>query len=65
MAVEERNLIAPGAGLTAAPPVVGRFSDFVYQLRGNPAKIEIAWPSGARQIVEDVAANQFLEIREP
>jgi len=37
MAVEERNLIAPGAGLTAAPPVVGRFSDFVYQLRGNPA----------------------------
>lgn len=37
MAIEESNLIAPGAGLGSAPPVVGRFSDFVYQLRGNPA----------------------------
>ena len=29
------------------------------------AKIEIAWPSGARQAMNDVHADQFLEIREP
>jgi hypothetical protein len=29
------------------------------------AKIEIRWPSGARQVLENVKANQFLEIREP
>jgi hypothetical protein len=29
------------------------------------AKIEIAWPSGARQILNDVHADQFLEVREP
>jgi len=29
------------------------------------AKIEIAWPSGARQSLNDVHADQFLEVREP
>jgi enediyne biosynthesis protein E4 len=29
------------------------------------AKIEVLWPSGSRQILNDVAADQFLEIREP
>jgi len=29
------------------------------------AKVEIVWPSGTRQTVSDVRANQFLEIREP
>jgi len=37
MAIDESRLIAPGTSIAAAPPVVGRFSDFVYQLRGNPA----------------------------
>jgi hypothetical protein len=29
------------------------------------AAIEVLWPSGARQTLKDVAADQFLEIREP
>jgi enediyne biosynthesis protein E4 len=29
------------------------------------AKIEIAWPSGARQTLNDIHADQFLEVREP
>ncbi len=29
------------------------------------AKIEVLWPSGSRQILNDVAADQILEIREP
>ena len=29
------------------------------------AKIEIAWPSGTRQTLNDVHADQFLEVREP
>ena len=29
------------------------------------AKIEIVWPSGIHQVVNDVHADQFLEIREP
>jgi enediyne biosynthesis protein E4 len=29
------------------------------------AKVEIVWPSGTRQSLNDVRANQFLEIREP
>ena len=29
------------------------------------AKIEIAWPSGSRQTLNDVHADQFLEVREP
>jgi hypothetical protein len=29
------------------------------------AKVEIAWPSGTRQILNDVRADQFLEVREP
>ena len=29
------------------------------------AKIEVLWPSGSRQTLSDVAADQFLEIREP
>jgi enediyne biosynthesis protein E4 len=29
------------------------------------AKVEIHWPSGTRQVLENVKANQFLEIREP
>ena len=29
------------------------------------AKVEIAWPSGTRQTLNDVRADQFLEVREP
>ena len=29
------------------------------------AKIEVAWPSGARQTMNEVHADQFLEVREP
>jgi hypothetical protein len=29
------------------------------------AKVEVFWPSGAHQVLNDVAADQFLEIREP
>jgi hypothetical protein len=29
------------------------------------AQIEVTWPSGAEQTLKDVAADQFLEIREP
>ncbi len=29
------------------------------------AKVEVAWPSGIRQTLNDVHADQFLEIREP
>ena len=29
------------------------------------ASIEVLWPSGARQTLKDVAADQFLKIREP
>src|SRR6202040_2080549 len=29
------------------------------------AKVEITWPSGTRQILTDVRADQFLEVREP
>jgi enediyne biosynthesis protein E4 len=29
------------------------------------ATVEIRWPSGANQVLENVKANQFLEIREP
>jgi hypothetical protein len=29
------------------------------------AKIEVLWPSGSRQTLNDVSADQFLEIREP
>ncbi|HYL15056.1 MAG TPA: CRTAC1 family protein [Terriglobales bacterium] len=29
------------------------------------AKVEIAWPSGTRQILNNVHADQFLEVREP
>ncbi len=29
------------------------------------AKIEVLWPSGSRQILNDVPADQFLEVREP
>ena len=31
----------------------------------DTAKIEIAWPSGAHQTLNDVHADQFLEVREP
>ncbi len=31
----------------------------------DSAKVEIEWPSGARQTMNDVHADQFLEIREP
>jgi hypothetical protein len=33
--------------------------------KAETAKIEIAWPSGARQILNDVRANQFLDVVEP
>jgi hypothetical protein len=29
------------------------------------ATVEILWPSGIKQLLSDVAANQFLEVREP
>jgi enediyne biosynthesis protein E4 len=29
------------------------------------ATVEIRWPSGAHQVLENVKANQFLEVREP
>jgi hypothetical protein len=29
------------------------------------AAVEILWPSGAKQILKDVRADQFLEVREP
>jgi len=29
------------------------------------AKVEVHWPSGAHQTLENVKANQFLEVREP
>ncbi len=29
------------------------------------AEIEVVWPSGTHQTLSNVAANQFLEIREP
>jgi len=29
------------------------------------AKVEVFWPSGAHQVLNDVAADQFLEVREP
>ena len=29
------------------------------------ASVEIAWPSGLRQTIDDVRADQFLEVREP
>ena len=28
-------------------------------------RVEIRWPSGIKQVLEDVAANQFLTIQEP
>ncbi|MFZ0582480.1 MAG: ASPIC/UnbV domain-containing protein, partial [Candidatus Acidiferrales bacterium] len=29
------------------------------------AKLEIRWPSGTHQVLENVKSNQFLEVREP
>lgn len=29
------------------------------------AKVEVLWPSGTKQVLDNVAANQFLEVREP
>jgi hypothetical protein len=29
------------------------------------AKVEVFWPSGAHQVLNDVAVDQFLEVREP
>lgn len=29
------------------------------------AKVEVSWPSGIHQVLNDVKANQFLEVREP
>jgi hypothetical protein len=29
------------------------------------ASVEVLWPSGAKQLLNDVPANQFLEVREP
>jgi enediyne biosynthesis protein E4 len=31
----------------------------------DTAKVQIAWPSGTRQVLSDVHADQFLEVREP
>lgn len=37
--VDESRLTPPGDVVIAAPPIGGRLSDLVYQLRGNPATI--------------------------
>ena len=29
------------------------------------ASVEVLWPSGAKQILNDVRLDQFLEVREP
>jgi hypothetical protein len=29
------------------------------------AKVEVSWPSGSQQVLNDVSADQFLEVREP
>jgi hypothetical protein len=29
------------------------------------ASVEVLWPSGAKQVLNDVRADQFLEVREP
>jgi hypothetical protein len=29
------------------------------------AKVEVTWPSGAHQVLNDVRADEFLEVREP
>jgi hypothetical protein len=31
----------------------------------NRANVEVVWPSGAKQAINDVPADQFLELREP
>jgi enediyne biosynthesis protein E4 len=31
----------------------------------DSAKVEVHWPSGAKQVLDNVKANQFLEVREP
>jgi len=31
----------------------------------DKASVEVLWPSGARQVLNDVHADQFLEVREP
>ena len=31
----------------------------------NTESIEVSWPSGTRQTLKDVPADQFLELREP
>jgi len=31
----------------------------------HTAKVEINWPSGARQTLNDVRADQFLDVVEP
>jgi enediyne biosynthesis protein E4 len=33
--------------------------------QSKTARIEVDWPSGTRQIISDVLADRFLEIREP
>lgn len=33
--------------------------------KADRAKIEIVWPSGTRQVLDDIRADQFLEVREP
>ncbi len=32
---------------------------------GGPVRVEVQWPSGVRQVLEDVKTNQVLEIKEP
>jgi hypothetical protein len=29
------------------------------------ARVEVTWPSGSHQVLNDVPADQFLEVREP
>jgi len=29
------------------------------------AKVEVFWPSGSHQVLNEVSADQFLEVREP
>jgi len=32
---------------------------------GEKAKVEVVWPSGIHQTLDDVHADQFLEVLEP
>ena len=58
--------------LTASGRAVFSRADFADDKRlhfgsgdSDTATVEVSWPSGVRQTLRDVRADQFLEIREP